>query len=181
MIRKAVRADIPEIQRVMRASIAGLGSPFYDEREVASATEHITIPDEHLIDDGTFFVVELDGTIAACGGWSKRKKLYTGSASQAGLDGLLDPDVDAARIRAMFVDPAFARRGLGRLILEASEEDARRSGFHSFELMATLPGVPLYLACGYEEVEAATLDLPDGTLLGAVRMRKRGTGLRIED
>lgn len=172
MIRKAVRDDIPEIERVMRASIAGLGSPFYDAREVASATEHITIPDAQLIDDGTFFVVEEEGTIVACGGWSKRKKLYTGSLSQAGLDGLLDPKTDAARIRAMFVDPAFARRGLGRLILEASEEDARHAGFHAFELMATLPGVPLYRACGYEEVESATLDLPDGMGLGAVRMRK---------
>lgn len=172
MIRKAVRDDVPAIERLMRASIAGLGGPFYDPREVASAAQHITIPDQQLIDDGTFFVVEEAGEIVACGGWSKRRKLYTGSLAQAGLAGLLDPAVDPARIRAMFVDPAFARRGLGRLILESSEEDARRSGFHSFELMATLPGVPLYRACGYVEVEPATLDLPDGMQLGAVRMRK---------
>lgn len=172
MIRKAVREDIPAIERVMRASIAGLGGPFYDEREVACATQHITIPDEQLIDDGTFFVVEEEGQIVACGGWSKRRKLYTGSVAQASLAGLLDPVVDAARIRAMFVDPAFARRGLGRLILETSEEDARKSGFHTFDLMATLPGVPLYQACGYVEVENATLDLPGGMQLGAVRMRK---------
>jgi GNAT superfamily N-acetyltransferase len=172
MIRKAVRADVSEIARVMRASIAGLGAPFYAPDEVASATEHITVPDLHLIDDGTFFVVELEGRIVACGGWSRRKKLYTGSVAEAALDGFLDPDTDAARIRAMFVDPSFARRGLGRLILEASEEDAQRAGFQRFELMATLPGVPLYLTCGYREVEAATLDLPDGKKLPAVKMAK---------
>jgi GNAT superfamily N-acetyltransferase len=172
-IRKAIRADVPEIERVMRASVAGLGAPFYDAREIASAAEQITIPDVQLIDDGTFFVVEDDaGRIVACGGWSKRKKLYTGSAEQAALEGTLDPATDAARIRAMFVDPAFARRGLGRLILEASEEDARRAGFTAFELMATLPGVPLYEACGYQAVESTTIDLADGMRIGGVKMRR---------
>ncbi|HKR65784.1 MAG TPA: GNAT family N-acetyltransferase [Thermoanaerobaculia bacterium] len=171
-IRKATRADIPSIERVMRASVAGLGSPFYDAQQIASAVEQITIPDAQLIDDNTFFVVEDDEGIVACGGWSKRKKLYTGSAEQAQLEGLLDPAKDAARIRAMFVDPSYARRGLGRLILEASEDDARRAGFHDFELMATLPGVPLYLACGYEEIEKTTIDLADGMRIGGVRMRR---------
>src|SRR5436190_543951 len=120
MIRRAVRADIPAIEQVMRASVIGLGAPFYDPQEIASAAENITIPDVQLIDDGTFFVVEEEGRVVACGGWSKRKKVYTGSTAQASLQGLLDPAVDAARIRAMFVDPAFARRGLGRLILETS-------------------------------------------------------------
>jgi GNAT superfamily N-acetyltransferase len=171
-IRKAIRADVPEIERVMRASVVGLGAPFYDAREIASAAEEITVPDVQLIDDDTFFVVEEAGRIVACGGWSKRKKLYTGSADQAALEGTLDPATDAARIRAMFVDPAFARRGLGRLILEASEEDARRAGFTTFELMATLPGVPLYEACGYERIEPVTIELADGTRIGGVRMRR---------
>jgi N-acetylglutamate synthase-like GNAT family acetyltransferase len=173
MIRKAVRADIPAIERVMRASVAGLGASYYDPQQIASAVEQITVPDVQLIDDDTFFVVEEEGRIIACGGWSKRKKLYTGSAEQASVDGLLDPATDAARIRAMFVDPAFARRGLGRLILQASEEDARRAGFRAFELMATLPGVPLYAACGYEQFEETTIDLADGMRIGGVRMRKR--------
>ncbi len=172
MIRKAVRADIPAIEQVMRASVLGLGASFYDPQQVVSAAAHITVPDDQLIDDGTFFVVEEAGRIIACGGWSKRRKLYTGSAEQARIEGMLDPATDAARIRAMFVDPAFARRGLGRLILEISEADAMRAGFTRLELMATLPGVPLYKACGYEEVEPATIDLADGVKLGGVMMRK---------
>jgi GNAT superfamily N-acetyltransferase len=172
MIRKAVPGDIPAIERVMRASVLGLGAAYYDAREVASAAALITVPDEELIADGTFFVVEQEGSIVACGGWSQRKKLYTGSAEQAKVEGRLDPATDAARIRAMFVDPAFARRGLGRLILEASEADAVRAGFSRFELMATLPGVPLYQACGYEAFEQTTIDLADGVRIGGVRMKK---------
>ena len=172
MIRKAVPADLPEIERVMRASMAALGRAFYDEQQLASALRYIAIPDRALIEDGTYFVVEEDGRIAACGGWSKRKKLYSGPASEDEAEGWLDPAVDAARVRAMFVDPAHARRGLGRQILEAAEADALRAGFTRLELMATLPGVPLYTASGYEPVEDVTVELPDGVRLGCVRMRR---------
>jgi GNAT superfamily N-acetyltransferase len=151
----------------------GLGAPFYDAQEIASATEKITIPDVQLIDDGTFFVVEEEGRVVACGGWSKRKKLYTGSVTQANLDGLLDPDVDAARIRAMFVDPAFARRGLGRLILESSEEDARRAGFQAVRVDGDTPGVPLYAGLRLRRGGAGDARSADGMRLGAIRMRKR--------
>jgi GNAT superfamily N-acetyltransferase len=122
--------------------------------------------------DRTYFVAEVDGRVAACGGWSARTKLFSGTAEQSTAEGWLDPATDAARIRAMFVDPAHARRGLGRRILEASEAAALAAGFRTFELMATLPGVPLYRACGYIEVEPTTLELPDGTRLGAVLMRR---------
>ena len=157
----------------MRASLAALSAGFYDEREAASAVRYIAIPDGQLVDDGTYYVVEEDSQIIACGGWSARKKLFTGTDEQASAEGWLDPATDAARIRAMFVDPAHARRGLGRQILDASEQAARAAGFTTCELMATLPGVPLYRACGYEDVEPTTLHLPDGTRLGAIRMRKR--------
>lgn len=172
MIRKAVRADLPEIERVMRASMADLGANFYDAQQTASAVQYIAIADVQLVDDDTYFVIEEDGRVIACGGWSARTKLFSGPSSQMTEAGLLDPVKDAGRIRAMFVDPAHARRGLGRRILEASEADAARAGFRTFELMATLPGVPLYRACGYEEIERATIELPDGVQLDCIRMRR---------
>ena len=175
MIRLARRADLPEIERVMRASTAALSAGFYDDQQTASAVLYIAAPDVQLVDDGTYFVAEQDSRVIACGGWSARKKLFTGTNEQASMEGFLDPATDAARIRAMFVDPAHARRGLGRLILNASEDAARLAGFRVFELMATLPGVPLYRACGYEDVEPTPLVLPDGARLGAVLMRKNQT------
>jgi GNAT superfamily N-acetyltransferase len=175
MIRKAVPTDVPEIERVMRASMADLGTSTYDPAQVASAVRYIAVVDRQLIDDGTYFVIEEAGRVIACGGWSGRTKLFSGPRSQdeaGSSDGRLDPAVDSARIRAMFVDPAHARRGLGRQILEASEADAARAGFRTFELMATLPGVPLYRACGYEEIERVTIELPDGMRLDCVKMRR---------
>lgn len=170
MIRKAVPADLPEIERVMRASMAALGHGFYDDQQLASAIRYISVPDPRLVEDGTYFVIEEEGRVVACGGWSARKKLYSGPSSEDAAEGWLDPATDAARVRAMFVDPAYARRGLGRQILEAAEADAARAGFGRFELMATLPGVPLYETCGYREVEQVTVELPDGTTLPCVRM-----------
>lgn len=172
MIRKAVAADLPAIAAVMRASLASLGAAFYDARQLASAVRYVAVPDRQLIDDGTYFVVEEDGRVVACGGWSARRKLYSGPAAEDAAEGWLDPARDAARVRAMFVDPAYARRGLGRLILEAAEADAVRAGFRRFELMATLPGVPLYEACGYREVEKVEIELPDGTRIGGMLMAR---------
>jgi GNAT superfamily N-acetyltransferase len=172
MIRKAVPADLPEIARVMQASLARLGRMYYDETQLASALRFIAVPDRQLVDDGTYFVVEEEGQLVACGGWSARRKLYSGPASEDAAEGWLDPTTDAARVRAMFVDPAFSRRGLGRQILEASEEDARKAGFTRFELMATLPGVPLYEVCGYRGIETVTVELPDGVTLPCLRMEK---------
>ena len=172
MIRKATTADIPEIERVMRASMANLGAKFYDAQQVASAVRFIAVADPQLIDDETYFVIEEEGRLIACGGWSSRAKLYSGPDSEDGRVERLDPAKDPARIRAMFVDPLHARRGLGRRILDASEADAARAGFRTFELMATLPGVPLYRACGYEEIERTTIELPDGARLDCVRMTR---------
>ena len=171
-IRRATHDDIPEIERVMRASVSGLGVPFYDDQERTSAARFITVLDRQLVDDGTFYVVTDGDRVVACGGWSRRKRLFTGSAEQAAIEGELDPATDAARIRAMFVLPEYARRGIGRLILDTSESHARETGFTHFELMATLPGVPLYEACGYRALENATIDLPDGIRLQGIRMAK---------
>lgn len=171
-IRLATRGDLPRIEEVMRASMSTLGAAFYDSEQTSSATTHIATVDGQLIDDRTYLVVEEEGRVVACGGWSRRRKLFTGTTEQATTDGLLDPATDAARIRAMFVHPDFARRGLGRLILETSENAARAEGFSRFELMATLPGVPLYKRCGYDSVERITIELPDGMQLDCVRMVK---------
>ena len=171
MIRLATPADIPEIQRVMQASIEALSRGFYDQRQIASAMRYIGVPDRQLIDDGTYFVIEEDGRIIACGGWSARAKLFTGTSDQELAEGFSD----VARVRAMFVDPAFARRGLGRRILQACEEAAVRAGFRELALMATLPGVPLYEACGYEPVERLPIEMPDGVRLDGVLMRKSAT------
>jgi GNAT superfamily N-acetyltransferase len=173
MIRKAVARDIPEIERVMNASMSALGPSCYDAQQVASAVRFIAVADRALIEDGTYFVIEHGGHVVACGGWSARAKLFSGPASQDRAEGWLNPATDAARVRAMFVDPAYARRGLGRQILDAAEADAARAGFRTFELMATLPGVPLYRACGYEEIERTEIELPDGVRLDCIRMQRQ--------
>jgi GNAT superfamily N-acetyltransferase len=171
-IRIATRDDLTEIDRVMRESMAVLGAKYYGAK-VQAAVDYIAVPDPQLIDDATYYVAMDSDRIVACGGWSWRKKLFTGTTEQEQASGDVDPASDPARIRAMFVDPAYARRGIGRLILERSERDARAMGFARFELMATLPGVPLYEAAGYERVEDVTLDLPDGTALPCVKMARR--------
>ena len=172
MIRKAIPADVPEIERVMRTSMADLGASSYDAAQVASAVRYIAVVDRQIIEDGTYFVIEENGRIIACGGWSGRAKLFSGPSDQDAVVGHVDPATEPARIRAMFVDPAHSRRGLGRQILEAAEADAALAGFRVFELMATLPGVPLYRACGYEEIERTVIELPDGARLECLRMRR---------
>ena len=171
-IRKARLDDLDAINRVMRESMRALGRGFYDDTQIASAVEYIADPDHQLVADDTYFVVEDGEQIVACGGWSARKKLFTGTNAQAAAEGMLNPAHDPARIRAMFVLPTHARRGLGRMILDAAERDAREAGFTRFELMATLPGVPLYEACGYRVVEESDIELPDGIGLGGMRMVK---------
>nr|WP_238353422.1 GNAT family N-acetyltransferase [Kribbella solani] len=144
---------------------------YYDAVQTASAAQHITTLDTALIEDGTYYVHDAGGEIVACGGWSRRNKLF--NASTAGADGrLLDPATEPARIRAMFVRADWTRRGLGRAILNACTDAARAEGFTRLALMATLPGVPLYKAYGFSEVEPAQLPMPDGTLLAGVAMER---------
>ncbi len=126
-----------------------------------------------LIDDGTYFVLEADGLIVACGGWSRRDKLFTGSSDQEGRARLLDPTSEPARVRAMFVHGEWTRRGLGTRILEACEEAARRDGFGTLALMATLPGIPLYERFGFRVLARRPITLPDGVELPCAEMEKR--------
>ncbi|WP_432883622.1 GNAT family N-acetyltransferase [Kribbella sp. CA-245084] len=171
VLRLAVPSDGAAIAELARASVLDVFPAYYDPLETASAAEHITTLDTALIDDGTYYVHEADGEIVACGGWSRRNKLF--NASTAGADDrLLDPATEPARIRAMFVRADWTRRGLGRAILTACTDAARAEGFTKLALMSTLPGVPLYKAFGFTEVEAAQLPMPDGTVLAGVAMER---------
>jgi GNAT superfamily N-acetyltransferase len=170
--RLALASDAPRISELMRASVLELFPRFYDQRQTASAAVHVAHLDLQLIQDGTYLVHEADAEIVACGGWSRRAKLYTGSGDQQDDDRLLDPGTEPARVRAMFVRGDWTRRGLGRAILDACERAARDEGFRSLVLMATLPGEPLYRAFGFREVERVLLRMPDGVSMEGVAMER---------
>ena len=156
----------------MRASILSLFPHFYDARQTASAAVYIGRLDSTLIEDGTYFVHEVGDEIVACGGWSRRDKLYTGSGDADGDARLLDPATEPARVRAMFVRDDWTRRGLGRAILDACERAARDEGFRTLALMATLPGEPLYRAFGFREVGRSMVTMPDGVEIEGVAMER---------
>ncbi|MBV8970701.1 MAG: GNAT family N-acetyltransferase [Sphingomonadaceae bacterium] len=148
-LRAAVPADVPALEALIAASARALGRGFYTDAETEAAITHVFGVDSALVADGSYFVAEVDGALAGCGGWSARRTLFGGDRFAGREDDWLDPATDAARIRAFFVAPAFARRGVGRAILTACEEAARAAGFRTAALMATLPGVPFYAASGY--------------------------------
>jgi len=172
VLRVATAADLDAIADVMRASVLELFPNFYDERQVASAAVHIAHIDPTIVADGTYFVHDAGGEIVACGGWSRRGRLYMGSGEQSSDDRLLDPAMEAAHIRAMFVRADWTRRGMGRAFLVASHDAARAEGFQRLDLMATLPGVALYLAFGFREVERTVITMPDGVATEAVMMER---------
>lgn len=154
----------------MDASIAELQRGFLDAEQIASSRMIMGL-DRQLVADGTYFVVESGGRIAGCGGWSRRATLYGGDHTPGRDAALLDPAVDAARVRAMYTHPDFARRGVGRLILRLCEDAARAEGFRRLELMATLSGRALYLPSGYADIEAIE-DARGGAAVPLVRMGK---------
>jgi GNAT superfamily N-acetyltransferase len=170
--RIAVAADAPAIGALMRSSVHELFPRFYDDRQTASAAIHIAQHDAQLIDDGTYFVHVAGDEIVACGGWSRRSKLYTGPGAGGDDARLLDPATESARVRAMFVRGDWTRRGLGRAILESCRRAAREEGFTKLVLGATLPGVPLYRSFGFREVERFELTMPDGVTLESVAMER---------
>lgn len=171
-LRAASPDDLPALRALIAASVRALSVGFYDEAQRESGLRHVFGVDTQLIADGTYFVlVDDDGTLAACGGWSRRRTLYGGDQAKSGPDDLLDPASEPARIRAFFVHPAFARRGLGRRLFTHCRDAARAEGFAALELMATLPGVPLYTALGFTPVVHENARLPDGVVLPMVRMR----------
>ena len=168
--RLARLSDVPELTALMDASIGELLKPYLDAAQIESSRAIMGL-DTQLIEDGTYFAVEEDHCLAGCGGWSRRATLYGGDA-MAGRDAaLLDPAREPARVRAMYTDPHFSRRGVGRLILSLCETAARAEGFRAVELMATMSGERLYRACGYEEI-ARTSDSRGGAEVPLVKMRK---------
>jgi GNAT superfamily N-acetyltransferase len=156
----------------MRVSILDLFPRFYDERQTASAARYVGRLDTALIEDRTYFVHEVGDEIVACGGWSRRDRLYSGSGEVEGDARLLDPRTEPARVRAMFVRADWTRRGLGRAILDASERAARAEGFRTLALMATLPGEPLYRAFGFREIHRTMVTMPDGVGIECVAMER---------
>ena len=173
-MRLATPTDAPAIDALMKASIRGLFPAFYTPRQTTSSEVHIGHVDPMLIKDGTYLVLESpdDGSIVACGGWSRRDKLFSGEAAQEGRARLLDPATEPARVRAMFVRADWTRRGLGTRILEACEAAARTEGFRQLSLMATLPGLLLYERFGFRVTERAPITLPDGVLVECAAMEK---------
>ena len=173
-LRNATREDEAAIGPLIAASVHGLARGFYDAREIELSIRSVFGVDRDLIDDGTYFVaVDDSGSIVGCGGWSRRKTLYGASGYESSRDAaLLDPKTEAAKIRAFFVHPGAARQGIGRAILEACEAEARAAGFRTAEMMATLPGVPLYSVCGYEGDESVEIPIGDGRHIECIRMSK---------
>jgi GNAT superfamily N-acetyltransferase len=168
--RLARPEDAAALDRVMDAAIGELQRGFLDAGQIASSRMIMGL-DRQLIADGTYFIVEAEGRIAGCGGWSRRATLYGGDHTPGRDAALLDPASDPARVRAMYTHPDFARRGVGRLILTLCEEAARAEGFRRLELMATLSGRALYSRCGYQDIEAVE-DARGGAAVPLVRMGK---------
>jgi len=171
-----VHGDIPALTRLIEDSARVLSRGFYTDQETESAIRHVFGVDTTLVDDGTYYVVELDGQLAGCGGWSKRNTMYGGDQRPVGEASLLDPEREPARIRAFFVAPTAARKGVGRRLLQHCEDAATAAGFRSLTLMATLPGVPFYAALGFRAMKDVVDVLPDGVPLKFVKMDKGGDG-----
>jgi GNAT superfamily N-acetyltransferase len=153
-------------------SARGLSRGDYSERQIEAAVASVFGVDTDLILDGTYFVAELAGALVGCGGWSRRRTLFGGDRYASRDAGELDPESEPAKIRAFFVHPDYARRGIARAILSACEAEALARGFRSVELMATLPGLRLYRACGYEGDGRVGYDIEDGVRIEFVPMRK---------
>lgn len=169
--RLADCGDRPGIDQLMELAIRQLQEAFLEPRQIEASFDIMGL-DIQLIEDGTYYVIEEQGDLIGCGGWSRRATLYGGSHSVGRDATLLDPTRDAARIRAMYTHPAHARRGVGRLILEACEAAARAEGFGRAELVATLSGEPLYRACGYRLIEETQADTRSGIAIPVRRMGK---------
>ena len=171
-IRKARLDDRERIKELIAESARGLSREYYSHEQIEDAIQTVFGVDTDLILDETYLVAETATQIVGCGGWSKRKTLFGGDQFTSRDQTQLDPTFEPAKIRAFFVSPQFARMGIGRRILTVCESEAKRCGFHSIELMATLPGVPFYCSCGYREMSALELAMGRNVKLELVRMSK---------
>ena len=171
-VRAAAPADIAAMEALIQRSGIELSEGFYTAEQARAVTQHVFGVDTQLVADQTYFLIEQQGKLVACGGWSKRSTLFGADRAKQGVDALLDPATEPARIRAFFVEPSAARQGLGRLLLQHCTDAAAKAGFHTLELAATMPGVPLYLACGFDEIERFEITLPGPVQVPLTRMRK---------
>jgi GNAT superfamily N-acetyltransferase len=172
-IRLALLSDIPAIETLIGESARALSAGYYSPFQIENALKHVFGVDSQLILDGTFFVAEVEGQIVGCGGWSRGKTLFGGDQTKSDEpEPLLDPKTDSARVRAFFVDPRWSRRGIGTELLRNCEGAARAAGFKKVELVATLPGQPLYSARGYRTIEPFEIEMVGGLQLPAFRMGK---------
>jgi GNAT superfamily N-acetyltransferase len=171
--RLAMPSDVPTLRDLIEQSVRTLSVRYYTAPQIESALRYLLGPDTQLIADRTYYVIESEeGTLAAAGGWSYRRTLFGGDQVKAAEDPLLDPARDAARIRAFFVHPAWARHGLARRLFDQCAADAAEAGFRSLELMATLPGESLYRALRFIELARPVTQLPDGQSLPMVHMTR---------
>lgn len=168
----ATEADLPRLRALMGRAISELQRAFLTPEQIRASRQVMGL-DTQLVRDRTYFLVLEDGALVGCGGWSWRATLFGGDDSIVTREPVaLDPGKDAARIRAMYVDPAHARRGIGARVLRLCEDAARAAGFTRAELMATLAGRPLYLACGYGDIEAVEATSREGVTVPLARMGK---------
>ena len=163
------------IKQLIADSARQLSREHYDDTQIEAAIATVFGVDTDLIEDGTYFVAEESGTLVGCGGWSKRKTLFGGDQYSSRDAGYLDPKSEPAKIRAFFIHPDHARKGIARAILSRCESEARAKGFRALELMATLPGIEFYKSCGFKEIGNFDLDLTSGIKLELVPMRKELT------
>jgi GNAT superfamily N-acetyltransferase len=171
-VRLATDDDIPALRQLMDDAVRTLSRGYYSPEQTDAALRHVFGPDTQLIADHSYYVVEIDGALAAAGGWSRRRTLFGGDQMKERSDPMLDPATEPARIRAFYVHPAHARQGLGRLLFRTCAAAARHAGFRELTLVATLPGEPLYAALGFRVVERLVVDLPDGITLPCARMTR---------
>lgn len=170
--------DIPLLEALIPESARLLQAGYYSSEQIEGAISTVFGVDRQLIMDGTYFVAEIALQVVGCGGWSKRKSLYGSDRARKDPDPLLDPASEPARIRAFFVRPGFARRGIGRQLMLECELAAIHAGFRSIEIVATLAGEPLYASFGYTAVESFEIDLVNGSSMRVVRMAKSRGALR---
>jgi N-acetylglutamate synthase-like GNAT family acetyltransferase len=171
-LRKATLTDVPTLESLIARSARGLSTADYRPSQIEGALRGAFGVDTQLLNDQTYFVAEADGEIVGCGGWSYRSTLFGGDSRSGRDSSMLDPRSQAAKIRAFFVDPSKARRGIGSLLLERCEQEARAYGFSQVELMATLPGVKLYAARGYLGADMVHYDVAPGERIEFIPMRK---------
>ena len=171
--RLAREQDIPELEALIPLSVRGLQAAHYSPAQMEAALGPIFGVDRQLIRDGTYFVVEDESQIVGCGGWSKRRSLYGGDRDRVEADPELDPIRDAARVRAFFVHPSWARRGIGRSIMSACERAIIGAGFQTVDIVATLSGEPLYASFGYTVIERYEIAMSGGLRLPVVRMTRK--------